>query len=415
MKVAFLAVGDELLTGRLSDQHLPRVGRDLAARGYFLVRSGLVPDREEDIVQALDEAAAAGHEVLLVTGGLGPTPDDVTRQAIGRWAGVPLDRDMGAAEDIRKRLRARGREATAVDLLQAMVPRGAECLSNPVGTACGFRLALSGRPELWVLPGVPGEFRRMWQELVLPRLAGPGGGAGALAVLRTSGAGEREIADMLAELGSRTGVRLGTYAGEGEVEVHLALRDPGGPEVSQHLSQLVLEATDCLGDLLHGHGEDTLADAVARRLLARGENLATAESVTGGLLASLLTDVPGSSRWFLGGAVAYSVAHKVDQLGLSAELVAREGHVSPVVSLEMARRTRILHQATWGLASTGWAGPSAGKPGEVPGRVHLAWVGPGNVTRTWTLDFPGSDRSVVKLRAAKAALRGLWLALGEQG
>jgi len=414
VSLAFVAIGDELLTGRVLDRHLLQVGRDLAMHGLSLRSARVVPDDVSAIQSALDAESAAGARSVVLTGGLGPTPDDMTREGVAAWAGAPLELHAVAHEQVLRQVALRHREPVDADVRLATLPKGAAVLPNSVGTAPGFHLVGPTGLEIWALPGVPAEFRRMWLGEVLPRLRVGSEQHVALQVLRTSGAGEREVADRIASLFARPDCRLGTYAGEGEVEVHVAVEAAGPLVAEERLTARVAEVRLRLGDLVHGEGDEALAEAVARRLGQRGETLATAESVTGGLLASLLTDVPGSSAWFLGGAVAYSVGHKTRQLGLDPELVARAGHVSPEVSRAMARQARALHGATWGLATTGWAGPDGGRPGEEAGLVHLALEGPDGLCGSWTHRFPGVDRPSVKLRAARAALRALWLAMGLQ-
>ena len=414
MSLAFVAIGDELLTGRVLDRHLVQVGRDLAMHGLPLRSARVVSDDVLAIRAALEAESVAGVRGVVLTGGLGPTPDDLTREGVAAWAGVPLEFHPLAHAQVVRQVALRRREPVEADTRLATLPRGAALLPNPVGTAPGFHLVGPTGLEIWALPGVPAEFRRVWLGEVLPRLRFGSDQHVALRVLRTSGAGEREVADRIAMLFDDPACRLGTYAGEGEVEVHIAVEAAEPLVAEERLSSLVAGVRLRLGDLVHGEGDDALADAVARRLGQRGETLATAESVTGGLLASLLTDVPGSSAWFLGGAVAYSVGHKTRQLGLDPELVARAGHVSPEVSQAMARQARALHGATWGLATTGWAGPDGGRPGEEAGLVHLALEGPDGFCGSWTHRFPGVDRAAVKLRAARSALRALWLAMGPQ-
>ncbi|MEB3236537.1 MAG: molybdopterin-binding protein, partial [Candidatus Sericytochromatia bacterium] len=200
MSLAFLAIGDELLTGRVLDRHLLQVGRDLAVRGLALRGARVVPDRVESIREALAAESAGGARTIIVTGGLGPTPDDVTREALALWAGVPLEDNVLAREQVFRQVTARGREPVAADCRLAALPVGAEVLENRAGTAPGLLLVGPGGVTVWALPGVPVEFRQMWSEEVLPRLMSGHVRHVALRVLRTSGAGEREVAEILREL-----------------------------------------------------------------------------------------------------------------------------------------------------------------------------------------------------------------------
>ncbi len=378
MRIAVVAVGDELLLGEVVDTNTGEIGRRLLTAGGEIVHVAAVPDDVDVIAEAL-RAAVARADLVVVTGGLGPTSDDVTEPALRQAAGPA-----------------------------ATVQR----LANPVGSADGLCVVIDGVPVVAV-PGVPGEMRALVEQEVLPRVAAAGAPQVRVAQLRLALVGESDaaarIAPVVADL--PPGVRVAYLAGTGEVRVRfVGTGDVDGPAG---------DARELLGDLVVATGDESLEAALVGALLGAGATVATAESLTGGLLGAALTTVPGSSAVYAGGIVAYATRVKTDLLDVDAELLAREGAVHPEVARQMAAGVRQRFAATYGVATTGVAGPDP--PGGRPvGEVHVAVASPAGV-RSWSMTRPGT-REVVRRRAVVAALElvrrsvlGLPPAAGETG
>ncbi|MFQ5843648.1 MAG: nicotinamide-nucleotide amidohydrolase family protein [Planctomycetota bacterium] len=303
------------------------------------------------------------------------------------------------ARRIEARYRRHGIEMPPRSRQQAMVPRGAEVLANRLGTAPGLLLR-SGDKLLALLPGVPSEMRDMAERSFLPRL-GPATDLYARRVLRIAGLPESEVDRRLEPVARLSGeVEWTILACPGEVSLHLSeLCPPSRPAAG--IRRLEEEVERILGPHLFGRDEETMESVVGRILSSRGETLAVAESLTGGLVAERVTSVPGASRYFRGGVVCYSDAAKLRGAGVSARTLDRHGAVSAEVACEMARGVRGLLESTWGLAATGYAGPEGGEGGP-PGTAWIALSGPGE-TRHRGLSLPG-DRDAVRRRAAMSAL-----------
>ncbi len=395
MKGAVLAVGDELLLGDVVNSNAATLGEALAGVGVPVVHSAMVGDDVGRMTTAL-RRAIEDAEVVVVTGGLGPTSDDVTRDALARVAGVPLLRRPELEEQLRARFAAYGLPMPSDVLRQADVPEGATPLSNSAGTAPGLRLAVDGR-LVFALPGPPHELRTVAQEHVLPELARRTGTVVTTRTLRCAGIGESAVAEVV----ERTvqvpdGVDLAYLAGSGVVRVRFTTsRDPGV------LDPLVSACAQALGDAVFGYDDDTLAAVVGRRLREHGQTVAVAESLTGGLLGAALSELPGSSATFRGGLVVYATDSKADVAAVPAELLARHGAVSSQAAQALAAGARDRFGTDWAVATTGVAGPDE-QEGRPVGTVHLAVLGPG-AAEVRDLRLPGG-RDRVRLLSVTAAL-----------
>lgn len=357
MRVELLTVGDELLRGDIANGNAAWLGRRLTEGGVAVGRSVVVADEMDEIVTAVTEALSRADAVIL-TGGLGPTVDDLTRDALARAAGVPLLRDP----DLEARLRARA-SVPEMAFRMAEVPEGATLLPNPAGTAPGLRVELPGGVA-YALPGVPSEMRAIFEGSVLPAL---GGTPVAAAVLRTATVWESMVADRLAPVEAMPGVRLAYYPGAGEVRIRIE----APPDV---LPAATGKARTLLGSAVYGADDATLDRVVHGLLAERGATLAVAESLTGGLLGAELTGMPGSSATFRGGVIAYATPLKHSLLGVPEDLLAAHGAVHPQVAVAMAEGVRDRLGATYGLAVTGVAGPEP-QDGQPVGTVHIALSG----------------------------------------
>jgi nicotinamide-nucleotide amidase len=407
MRAVVIAVGDELVSGRTVDTNSAHVAAALAEAGVQPHRQITVGDAEDDIAEAVSEAAAAA-EVVVVTGGLGPTADDLTRQGLAKALGAELALDEASLSEIEAFFRLRGRRMRGANRVQAMVPAGAEALPNPLGTAPGIAARL-GRARVFALPGVPHEMERMFAEQVAPRLPA-GRGATFTRLVHAFGAGESDIAAEIADLMDRGAApTVGITACSGLISIRVVARAAGAEAARRQAEGCVREVRRRLGQLVVGEDGDTLAAAVGRALRERRQTLATAESCTGGLLGALLTDVAGSSDYYLGGVVAYADDLKRDALGVPEAMLAEHGAVSEPVAAAMASGCRERFASHWAVGVTGIAGPAGGSEDKPVGLAYVALAAPDG-TNVERHVFPG-DRATIRGRAAMAAMNALRLAL----
>lgn len=398
---AIVAIGSELLSPLRADTNSLWLTERLESVGIRVVRKSIVGDEVEAIGAEL-EAAAGGAPLLFTTGGLGPTADDVTVAAVSKWLEVPLRRDAGFVEKIRGRFAARGLRMPAVNEKQADFIVGARVLENPRGTAPGFWAEGRG-VEIVVLPGVPSEMKEIMTESVLPELSARAQGEViARRVLRIGGTGESAVEELVEPIYRKWAEHPVTIlAAPGEVQLHLAVR--AAPDrAGQILAAMEKDFREALGPRVFGRDAEDLAAAVGGLLRREGKSLAVAESCTGGMISALLTDVPGSSDYFLGGVVSYANSAKERFLGVSPETLASHGAVSSEAAREMAHGARERFGASLAAAVTGIAGPDGGSEAKPVGTVFLALAdGEGDVARK---RFFGGDRAVVRRAASLAAL-----------
>ena len=410
---SILAVGSELLgTTRLDTNSLYLTG-ELEAIGVRVVRKACVVDGWEELLAEV-RFALESSPLLVVTGGLGPTEDDRTKEAVAHLLGRRLVRDEAILGSLKERFRRRGFEMPAVNEKQADVIDGAIVLSNRRGTAPGYVVEDGGR-TIVLLPGVPHEMKALFVEEVVPRLTGGAPRAGLhRRVLKVAGLGESMVEQLVKpvyEAHREHDVTI-LAAAPGEVQLHFAARG-GREEAGRTLDVLEAAFRAALGGALFGRDEETLEGVVGRLLREAGRTLALAESCTGGMIAARLTDVAGSSEIFPGGVVAYANEAKVALLGVSPESIARFGAVSEQVAREMAAGARRRFGASAGLAVTGVAGPSGGTPEKPVGTVHLALDAEAG-SRHERLTLVG-DRAMIRRWTTSAALGMVRAWLNEGG
>ena len=406
MKAEIISVGTEILLGEILDTNsrylaarLPPLGIDL----YYISKVG-------DNLNRLAGTIGRAHErsdLVLITGGLGPTEDDLTREAIA----LALDEEMFVDADTEQRLRAffaaRGFPFPERNVKQAMLIPSAQAIPNPRGTAPGWWVEKDGR-IIVAMPGPPAELERMWEAEVAPRLAGLTTGDVIVSrTLKTVGIGEGQLDEMVSPLLKSENPTVGVYAKQDGVHLRLTAKAATREAARGLIGPMEEELRRIAGDAVWGADDDTLEGAIGAMLKERNLTLATMESCTGGLLASTITDVPGSSTYFKGGYVAYTAEMKMG-LGVSAELIEMHGTVSDEVAADMARTARANAGADLGVAVTGVAGPDEleGKP---PGRVHIAvddGMSPQSISYTY---YQG--RAATKRRAVTTALALLRRAL----
>ena len=403
-----VAIGSELLLGGRLDTNSLHIANSLAASGIELRYKTTVGDDLSDMVTVL-KAAARRVRVVIITGGLGPTVDDLTREAVAQATGHRLVRRKAALDEMTARLAQWGRPPTTSQFRQAMIPSGADILSNPVGTAPGFALVWNGT-FVAALPGVPREMEPMLREGVMPRLQSWMPTQKVIPatpmirrVVHTSGVPESVVDQKLEGLVPHgSPVQLGIYASP--MEVMVSLTGPAGGEGVVVLDQMVEEATARLGDIVYGREAETMESVVGRLLGEQSKTLAAAESCTGGLIGHRLTQVPGSSSYVDRVVVCYSNRAKIELLGVPAELIDRHGAVSSEVAAAMARGIRERSGVSVGLSVTGIAGPGGATETKPVGLVYIGLDGGPGQAMTKEFRFHGGDRTVIKQRASQAAL-----------
>lgn len=408
-RVAILSVGDELVLGQIEDTNASWIARALRSLGAMPGERRTVADDRGTIALAMRELAAT-HQALIVTGGLGPTLDDLTREALGDAVapGSELVEDPEGIEHLRGWFERRGRAMPATNRRQALRPPDAALLPNPNGTAPGLRAVLGGC-EIRCLPGPPGEMRPMFDREVAPLLRDDAS-AVLSASLHSIGLGESAIAERLAELMQRgREPSVGTTASDGVVSIRIRATGPRA-EAVEALERTVAACSERVGDVVFGRDDERLEAVVGRLLVGRMATLATAESCTGGLLAGLVTEVAGSSAWYAGGFVTYANERKCADLGVRAETIARHGAVSHETAIEMARGALMRTGATHALSTTGVAGPGGGTEAKPVGTVFIAVAERGGAIHARRFHFPG-DRATVRSRTARLALACLRFAL----
>lgn len=381
MTAVLLTIGDEILIGQTVDTNAAWLGERLAASGVELERSETVRDTREAIRGALDRAVDGGAGVVVATGGLGPTSDDLTRDVVAAYFGVPVLEDAGLVARLEGLFAARGRELTPLARRMAGVPEGFEILDNPVGTAPGLwtERTVRGRTvRVALMPGVPREMMAIWDGTLAGRVTALSDGVVVSRTLVTAGYGETDLAlrhgsledvlvsDERARLGIAYLPTLGT------VRLRVTARGTDAAVARERVDRTTDRLRERLGEAVFGEGVDTLEGVVLAGLTARGLRIATAESCTGGSVAALLTSVPGASRAFVGGVVAYDNAVKERLLGVPAETIYEHGAVSEETVRAMAEGVRERLGADVGVATTGVAGPGGGTPEKPVGTVWVA-------------------------------------------
>lgn len=410
--IEIINTGSELLLGHVTNTHLPALALRLQRLGLRVSKQTTVPDGAP-IRDALCESLGR-CDVLLVTGGLGPTTDDVTREVVAELLGLPLQEDADVVSAIRERLAKRGFAMRERMLRQAMVPEGAFVLTNPNGTAPGLYVApretMSGStPHLFLLPGPPRELMPMFDNHVagILRLVFPETGTLETRIYRSFGLGESAVEELVGlQISCRGDIEVGYCARPSEVDLRLI----ASPSVLDDVEPSVLAA---LGENLVSRGTDSLEQLVVTILQERGLTLTTAESCTGGLLANRITNIPGASDVFQRGFVTYSNAAKIEDLSVPETLLAEHGSVSAPVAKAMADGALLRANADFALALTGIAGPGGGSPEKPVGTVFIALARSGTETVCSQDLFP-SDRETFKDLATKRALDTLRRALMNQ-
>ncbi len=409
--IELINTGTELMLGRVLNTHQQWLCRRLADLGHTVTRQVAVPDTGTDIQTAVREALFRA-DLVITTGGLGPTSDDITRDLIAQLLGQKLHEDAAALRHVEGFFSKRNRPMPASTRVQALVPEGAHVLMNAHGTAPGLVLEINPNPfrtarapsRLVMLPGPPRELYPMFTEQVAPLLRKwfPAESTFICRTLRTTGLGEswveEKVAAPLKHL-TDAGLDIGYCARVGEVDVRLAKCGCGAQEDVSEAERIVRSA---MGDYIYGADDESLEQTLIRRLTERKQTLALAESCTGGYLAHRLTNVPGASNVLLAGLVPYSNEAKQTFLGVNPATLAAHGAVSEAVAREMAEGARARTQADYALAATGIAGPSGGSEAKPVGTVFIALASAGETLVVHRLNR--YDRETFKFVTSQQAL-----------
>lgn len=416
-----VAIGSELLVGGRSDSNSIFIAEALGRLGIEVRFKSIVGDDEADMVQVLKTAVGRAG-VVIMTGGLGPTVDDCTREAVATATGRRLARRKAALEGMTARLAQWGRQPNKGQLRQAMIPAGAIVVANPVGSAPGFAIEWKGA-TIVALPGVPREMEAMMTDSVIPLLADQLARSKKIRpqpvirrVFHTWGLPEADVdAKLLGLIPKDAPIDLGLLASPMGVLVSLTTKSGGArPVPDEVLSSLAQEVRTRLKDCLFAEGRETMEEVVGRLLAERKLTVALAESCTGGLIGHRLTQVPGSSAYVDRGAICYSNQSKVEMLGVSEALIARHGAVSSEVAAAMAKGIRERAGVSVALSVTGIAGPGGATATKPVGLVYVGLDGGAGDSLTKEFRFHG-DRSVIKQRSSQAALNLLRLWLIDRG
>lgn len=398
MRGEIVSVGTELLLGQITNTNARFLAERLAAAGVFVYHQIAVGDNPKR-VRAEIRRAMRRAEVVIVTGGLGPTGDDLTRESLAQCLGVPLVEDPAAAEELRRWFAARGREPGPVQMKQALCPEGGRLLPNPRGTAPGVLWQRDGR-LVALLPGPPGEMRAMFDASVFPLLREASGQHLVSRHLRVTGIGEGQLQERLGDVLAGTNPTAATYAKLAEVEIRVTARARSAEAAARRLGPVVAEIRRRLGWHIYGEGDVPLEAACGGSLLERGLTVSVAESVTGGLIAERLTRVPGASAYLRLGVVAYAPEAKAGILGIPPQAVG-DGVSAEVAGL-LAERARIVGGTDIGVGACGFAGPD----GRDVGLVYAAISGRlGAQVRELRLY---GDRQEIRQRASQAVLTLIW-------
>jgi nicotinamide-nucleotide amidase len=409
-KASIVSVGNEILSGQTVDTNAAYLGSKLLSIGIPVVSCYTVGDQIDLIVRGLD-LAGQDADIVLVTGGLGPTGDDLTRQAFAEFLGVELQLRAELLEGIEGFFSVRKVPMPETNKIQACIPAGAIALENNIGTAPGFIVCKNDK-LFFVMPGVPVEMIQMFERSVLSKLGEFASGQVVVErKLKCFGTGESKIAELLGDLfGRGRNPLINCTVRTGVITVHIIARaeDEDGAQEMAGKDEKLIEGL--LGELVYGRGEQTLGEVVGEELGRQKKTIAVAESCTGGWLGKLLTDTPGASKYFTHGWVTYSDSAKISELGVGADLIEKHGAVSEQVAVAMAQGGREKAGANYAIGITGIAGPTGASERKPLGLVYIAVdCDAGCEVKRCVLSH---DRGSIRLRAALTALNMLRLKLG---
>lgn len=406
MRAEILSCGTELLLGHITDTNATYLAQSLSALGIDLYFVSQVGDNLGRIVETLKRAWERS-DIIIMTGGLGPTEDDLARESISTLLGETMQVDPQLEAELRGMFAARNATMPERNVKQATLIPSAQALPNPRGTAPGWWVE-KDKHIIVAMPGVPREMYRMWEYEVLPRLEPYTGGLIFTRILRVSGMGESTVEERLDALLHRDNPTIATYAKQDAVDVRITAKSEDKAEAEHMVAEMEQQVRGILGHYIFGVNRDTLQSVIGKILQERKQSLAVMESLTGGLLSSTLTDAQNSSRHFIGGVAAYSVKVK-EQMGVPHEIIEKYGTISEETARAMAHAIRERLEADYGMGITGVAGPDE-QEGKPVGTVHIAIEGPDGVVTAMGPGWRGG-REDNKRHAVLAALNLLRLHL----
>jgi nicotinamide-nucleotide amidase len=369
-----LTIGDEILYGQIIDTNSQWMSVELSNAGIKVIRKTSVGDQEDEIIAALGEAEKRA-DIILITGGLGPTSDDLTKPCLAKYFNCELKIDEEALAEVTEFFKSRGRELTEVNRQQAALPTCCEKVTNKMGTAPGMWFARNGKVFV-SMPGVPHEMKRMMTDIVIPKLQQTFKTPTIHhRVIRTSGIGESFLADKISswEQSLPPHIKLAYLPSLSEVKLRLTALGDDEEKLKAETAELVEKLKPLAGDYIYGYGSDPLEVVIGNTLREKKLTISIAESCTGGYLSHLITSVPGSSDYFLGSIIPYAYEIKMKQLGVKAETLEQHGAVSEETITEMANLVRTKFNTDIGVATSGIAGPGGATPDKPVGTVWIAY------------------------------------------
>lgn len=410
-KACIVSIGNELLNGRTLDTNAHWLSTQLLELGIPTEEVWVVGDDIDHIVSCFRQASEVGN-IILVTGGLGPTDDDLTRQALAKFLGVELEFKQDLYDGLKAFFEGRKVVMASINAVQAYIPKGVKVIANPVGTAPGMHASFNGK-ELFSVPGVPVEMKAMYKDYICPVMASQKVGPVVLTErIHCYGAGESTIAQQLGNRMKRgQNPLLNCTVSGGDITLHVVATADDFSHARSMIEQQKQEIVSILGSLVYSTEDETLPEVVGKLLRKRKMNLATAESCTGGLIGKLLTDTAGSSEYYLGGWITYSNESKMRDLGVSKELLETYGAVSEQVAKAMALGAQSKASADAAIGISGIAGPGGGTDQKPVGLVYIA-IAAGQDMQVREFRFAPLSREMIRQRAALAALNMLRLKLG---
>ncbi|MDF5718995.1 MAG: competence/damage-inducible protein A [Rhizonema sp. PD37] len=408
MSAEIICVGTEMLLGDILNSNAQFLAQQLAKLGIPHFYQTVVGDNPTRLKQVI-EIACRRAQILIFTGGLGPTPDDLTCETIADFFGAPLIERPEIIEDISQKHALRGRVMTPSNRKQALIPQGAEILPNSTGTAPGIIWQPQAGLTIFTFPGVPSEMYRMWEDTAVPYLKNQGWGKEIIysRMLKFWGIAESALAEKVTAYLNMPNPTVAPYASKGEVKLRVSAKAANEAAAQDLIAPVEKQLQDIAGLDYYGADDDTLASVVGQLLLAAGQTLSVAESCTGGGLGQMLTEITGSSSYFWGGVISYDNSVKIKLLGANPEDLAKFGAVSSIVAEQMAAGVRSRLDTTWGLSITGIAGPNGGTETKPVGLVYIGLAGPHEV-KSFEYRFGAArGRSLIRHLSACNALDNL--------
>ncbi|WP_339375244.1 competence/damage-inducible protein A [Leptolyngbya sp. NIES-2104] len=393
MNAEIISVGTELLLGNILNSNAQFLAQQFAELGIPHYFQTVVGDNPERLKQAIGVASDRAN-LIVFTGGLGPTPDDLTTETIADFFSTPLVEKPEIVEDIAAKFAQRGRQMTDNNRKQALFPEGADILYNTLGSAPG--IIWQPRPNLTILtfPGVPTEMKHMWHEVAVPYLRQQGWGKEIIVsrTLRFWGISESALAEKVGTFFDLQNPTVAPYANYGEVKLRISAKSPSDQAAQELIAPIEQHLREIAGIDCYGADEDSLASVVGQLLMDQESTLSVAESCTGGGLGQMLTRVAGSSAYFWGGVISYDNSVKEDLLGVDPNAIATQGAVSAIVAEQMAAGVRSRLNTTWGISITGVAGPGGGSDEKPVGLVYIGLANPeGAVSQRYRFGDRGRD------------------------